>query len=332
MSQARDEKFKVDFKVNPTPKPNFLGIKDFPEGDLAEIVKYIDWKPFFEVWQLRGKYPNRAYPKIFDDETVGAEAKKLFVDAEAMLKDIVDNKKLVAKGVLGIFPANTVDHDDIACYADESRTVETARYFGLRQQAEKMDPTDPYYCISDFVAPKESGVPDYLGMFAVSCGFGTEEMCVEFEKDHDDYSVIMAKALADRLAEGYAELLHEQVRKEYWGYAPEESLDAHAMHQLKYQGIRPAPGYPSQPDHNEKATMWKQCDITARSGIELTESLAMQPAASVSGLFFANPKSEYFAVGKITNEQVVDYAKRKSEKNEVVEKWLGPILGYEPEE
>jgi len=330
MEEARQQKYTIDFKVTPTPKPNFIGIKDFQDADLSEIVKYIDWKPFFEVWQLRGRYPNRSYPKIFDDETVGVEAKKLFADAEAMLKDIIDQKLLVAKGVMGIFPANTVDEDDIAVYADEERTTETHRYFGLRQQAEKMDLADPYYCISDFIAPKESGVADYLGMFAVSCGFGTEEMCKKFEADHDDYSVIMAKALADRLAEGYAELIHEQVRKDYWGYAPEESLDAHAMHQLKYQGIRPAPGYPSQPDHNEKTAMWDQMEVTKRTGIELTESLAMQPAASVSGLIFANPKSEYFAVGKITNEQVVDYAGRKSEKAEVVEKWLGPILGYEP--
>jgi len=332
VSEARDQKFTIDFKTQASPKPNFIGVKDFADADLSEIAKYIDWKPFFEVWQLRGKYPNRAYPRIFDDETVGVEARKLFDDAEAMLKDIIENKKLVAKGVMAIYPAAQVDEDDIAVYEDEEKTKEIGRYYGLRQQAEKMDPYDPYYCVSDFIAPKDSGVPDYIGQFAVSCGFGTEEMCKAYEADHDDYSVIMAKALADRLAEAYAELLHEQMRKEYWGYAPDEALDAHALHQLKYQGIRPAPGYPSQPDHNEKTTMWKLLDAEARTGIELTESLAMHPAASVSSMVFAHPKSEYFAVGKITQEQVTDYAKRKTTDVAFVEKALGPILGYEPAE
>lgn len=332
VAEARDQKFTIDFKTEPAPKPNFVGIKSFDNADLAEIAKYIDWKPFFEVWQLRGKYPNRAYPRIFDDETVGVEARKLFDDAEAMLKDIIVNKKLVAKGVMSIYPAAQVDEDDIAVYEDEERTKEIGRYYGLRQQAEKMDPYDPYYCVSDFIAPAKSGVPDYIGQFAVTCGFGTDEMCKVFEADNDDYSVIMAKALADRLAEAYAELLHEQMRKEYWGYAPDEALDAHALHQLKYQGIRPAPGYPSQPDHNEKITMWNLLDAKARTGIELTDSLAMHPAASVSSLVFAHPKSEYFAVGKITKEQVTDYSKRKTADVEFVEKALGPILGYEPAE
>jgi len=306
-----------------------VGIKSFENADLSKISQYIDWKPFFEVWQLRGKYPNRSYPRIFDDEAVGPEAKKLFDDATAMLKDIIDNKRLVAKGIIGIFPANGVDEDDIAVYEDAERTKELGRLFGLRQQAEKMDVNDPYFSIGDFIAPKDTGIADHIGMFAVSCGFGTEEMCKEYEADHDDYSIIMAKAIADRLAEAYAEWLHEEVRKDYWGYASDENLTTEDMVQLKYAGIRPAPGYPSQPDHDEKNFMWKAMDVFAKTGIELTESLAMQPAASVSGLYFAHPDSEYFAVGKITKNQVEAYAKRKGIDLEVAERLLGPILGYE---
>lgn len=326
---AREKKMRIDFKTQPGPKPNLVGTKVFTNMDISKLADYIDWKPFFEVWQLRGRYPNRAYPKIFDDETVGVEAKKVFDDAQDMLRKIIDGKLLVAKGIVGIYPANTVDDDDIAVYTDETRATEAGRLFGLRQQAEKLDPTDPYICISDMIAPKETDIPDYIGMFAVSCGFGTDKMCADFEKDHDDYSVIMAKAIADRLAEAYAELIHEEVRKEYWGYAAEETLDAKAMHQLKYQGIRPAPGYPSQPDHTEKKFMWKHMDVEAKTGIQLTDSLAMFPAASVSGLLFAHPKSEYFAVGKITADQVESYAARKSVDKATSERWLGPILGYE---
>jgi len=329
LTEAREEKYRIDFVLEPPPQPNFVGIKAFESADLAKIAEYIDWKPFFEVWQLRGKYPNRSYPKIFKDETVGVEAKKLFDDAMAMLNDVITNKKLVAKGVFSIFPAAQVGDDDIAVYDPEDPSKEMGRYYGLRQQAEKMDPTDPYYCLSDFIAPKSSGIKDHIGAFAVSCGFGTEEMCKEFAKDHDDYSDIMIKAIADRLAEAYAELIHEEVRRDYWGYAKEEALTAVQMHQLKYDGIRPAPGYPSQPDHDEKVFMWKSMDVTAKTGIELTESLAMLPAASVSGLMFAHPKSQYFAVGKITKEQSISYAERKSVEVSRAETWLGPILGYE---
>merc|ERR1712146_272030 len=216
-------------------------------------------------------------------------------------------------------------------YKDESRSEVSGKLFGLRQQAEKVDLSDPYFCISDFVAPKSSGVQDYVGMFAVCCGFGTEEACHKYEADHDDYNVIMLKAIADRLAEAYAEMLHEEVRREYWGYSADESLDPAEMHQLKYQGIRPAPGYPSQPDHTEKTFMWKHMDITAQTGIELTDSLAMHPAASVSGLLFAHPQAEYFATGKITADQVKSYAARKGEDVPTIERWLAPILGYEAE-
>lgn len=327
LSEARAKRPILNFQEDLPPSPKLVGSKVFLNANLAEIAEYIDWKPFFEVWQLRGKYPNRAYPRIFDDEAVGVEAKKVFDDATKMLKEIIDKNLLVAKGIVGIYPANSVDLDDIAIFTDDSRTKETGRLYGLRQQAEKMDHSDPYLCISDFIAPK--GVNDYIGMFAVSCGFGTDELCRKYEAENDDYSVIMCKALADRLAEGYAEMLHSEYRREYWGYAPSESMSAKDMHQLKYTGIRPAPGYPSQPDHTEKTFMWKVMDVTAKTGIELTESLAMFPAASVSGLIFSHPKSEYFAVGKITKEQVDNYATRKGESVESTEKWLGPILGYD---
>lgn len=246
-----------------------------------------------------------------------------------MLKLIIDKNLLKATGCIGIYPANTVDVDDIAVYTDETRSTEAGRLHGIREQAEKVDLSDPYFCLSDFVAPKESGIADYIGMFAVSCGFGTEEACKAYEADHDDYSVIMMKAIADRLAEAFAEKVHAEVRKEHWGYASDEALSVDEMIQLKYQGIRPAPGYPSQPDHTEKTFMWKHMDIEAQTGIQLTESLAMNPAASVSGLLFAHPKSEYFATGKITADQVKSYAARKGVDVATTERWLGPILGYD---
>jgi len=330
LEEARTQKYTIDFSKHPTPKPNLLGSKSFKDVNMSDLVPYIDWKPFFEVWQLRGKYPNRSYPRIFNDKDVGGEAKKLFDDAQKMLKRIVDEKILSASGCVGIYPANTVDEDDIALYTDEARQEEAGRLHGIREQAEKVDLSDPYYCLSDFVAPKETGVPDWIGMFAVSCGFGTEEACKEYEADHDDYSVIMLKAIADRLAEAFAEKLHEEVRKEYWGYAADEALDVNDLISLKYQGIRPAPGYPSQPDHTEKSFMWKHMNIEAETGISLTDSLAMEPAASVSGLLFAHPKSQYFATGKITADQVKSYAARKGVDVPTTERWLAPILGYEP--
>lgn len=283
---------------------------------------------FFQVWQLRGRYPNRGYPKIFNDETVGEEAKRLFDEAQAMLNDIMVNKKLQLHGQIGMFPPNSIG-DDIAIYSDESRSTISHTFYGLRQQAEK-DTKEPYYCISDFIAPESSGVPDYLGMFVVSAGFGLDKMTDEFKKNHDDYSYIMAEALADRLAEAFAEVLHEKVRKEDWGYSTEEDLSAEDLLKVKYQGIRPAPGYPSQPDHTEKDTMWDIMKTKEEIGVELTESLAMLPAASVSGLYFAGKSSQYFAVGKITKDQATDYAARKGMELEVCEKWLGPTLAYEP--
>ncbi|ORY00126.1 methionine synthase-like protein [Basidiobolus meristosporus CBS 931.73] len=330
LSLVREKGLKIDWQAEAAPvKPSFLGTKVFKDYDLKNTLPYIDWNPFFQTWQLRGKYPNRGYPKIFNDETVGAEAKRLYDEAQVMLKKILDEKLLQASGIVAFYPANSVG-DDIEIYADESRAEPIGTFYGLRQQAEKdKESNEPYYCLSDFIAPKESGVADYVGLFAVTSGFGTDELCESFQKDHDDFNVIMVKALADRLAEAFAEILHKEVRTEYWGYSPEETLQTSDLLSVKYQGIRPAPGYPSQPDHTEKLTMWSIANIQENCGIELTESLAMAPAASVSGLYFANPKAQYFAVGKIDKEQVASYAERKKSDVETTEKWLRPILSYD---
>jgi 5-methyltetrahydrofolate--homocysteine methyltransferase len=330
LEQARQNRQKIDFAAQGNPKkPSFLGAKVFDNYDLAQIAKYIDWDPFFQTWQIRGKYPNRHFPKLFNDPDVGAEAKKLYDEAQVMLKDIIDKKLFRAAGVVGFYPANS-NGDDIDLFDpldDGNRTKKVSTLFGLRQQADRGETGKAYQCISDFIAPP--GVHDYIGMFAVSAGFGVDEVADKFLKDSDDYSSIMAKALGDRLAEAFAELLHELVRKELWGYSPEENLSVEDLIKVKYQGIRPAPGYPSQPDHTEKLTMWKLMDVEKATGIKLTDSLAMWPAASVSGLYFGNKSSEYFAVGNITREQVEDYAKRKGTTVEDAEKWMRNILSYD---
>ncbi|XP_019625981.1 PREDICTED: methionine synthase-like [Branchiostoma belcheri] len=331
IEKARARKLEVDWASYEAVRPSFTGTMVFDDYDLSRLVDYIDWKPFFDVWQLRGKYPNRGYPKIFKDKTVGEEAKKVYNEAQAMLKKIMSEKLLTARGLLGFWPACSVG-DDIQVFREDSlprEGIPLATFYGLRQQAEK-EPgvTDPYLCLSDCVAPKEARVRDYCGLFAVSV-FGAEDMCQKFKADHDDYNVIMVKALADRLAEAFAEELHERVRREFWGYSPEELLETSDLHRVRYEGIRPAPGYPSQPDHTEKLTMWELADIELATGIVLTESLAMDPAASVSGLYFAHPKAVYFAVGKIGKDQVEDYARRKKMEVPTVEKWLGPNLSYE---
>jgi len=256
---------------------------------------------------LRGKYPNRHYPKLFDDPDVGAEAKKVFEEGQTLLNQIITSKLIAAHGIIGFYPCNSKG-DDIIVYTDETREQVKCTFFGLRQQSERDN--KPHICISDFVAP-EKIAPDYIGLFAVSAGFGASILEKQFESKHDDYSSIMTKALADRLAEAFAEYLHAEVRKIHWGYAIDEDLSATQMHKLKYRGIRPAPGYPSQPDHLEKKTMWEIMNIKNETGIELTESLAMFPPASVSGLYFAHPDASYFAVGKITKEQLDDYSARK---------------------
>ncbi|MEE6475015.1 hypothetical protein FKM82_010577 [Ascaphus truei] len=307
LEQARNKGFHIDWLSHPAPtQPKFTGTRVFRNYDLERLSQYIDWKPFFDVWQLRGKYPNRGFPKIFNDKSVGEAAKSVYNEAQKLLRTLISQKKFEARGIVGIWPAQSVQ-DDILLYAEEAiphSTNPTATFYGLRQQAEKDSAcTDPYYCLSDFIAPLESGVRDYLGIFAVAI-FGVEELSKEYVEQGDDYNSIMVKALGDRLAEAFAEELHESVRKDLWGYCGSEELDVADLRKIRYKGIRPAPGYPSQPDHTEKVTMWKLADIGEATGIKLTESLAMYPAAAVSGLMFSCPMSKYFAVGKISKDQV----------------------------
>lgn len=335
LSQAREKAFHIDWLSLPRPvRPQFLGTRVFECYDLNSLLDFIDWKPFFDVWQLRGKYPNRGYPKIFNDKTVGSEARRVFDDAQRLLNQIFDSSSLKGRGLVGFWRAQSTG-DDIMVYNDDVTvcrdTKPIATFHGLRQQAEKdSHSSEPYLCVSDFIAPVDSGVADYIGVFAVGV-FGAEELSQQYLAQGDDYNSIMVKALTDRLAEAFAEELHARVRKELWGYSADEALQASDLHRIRYQGIRPAAGYPSQPDHTEKTTMWNLAGIQEKTGIGLTESLAMTPAASVSGLYFSNPQASYFAVGKITKEQVEDYARRKETSVEEVEKWLAPVLGYDSE-
>ena len=320
---AQNNKTNIDWDKFEAIAPNQTDIQVFDDYDLEEIAQYIDWTPFFHSWELKG-----SYPKILDDPEKGAEAKKLFNDAQKMLKTIIDEKWLKARAVMGIFPANRTGDDTITLYTDESRKTELMQLNHLRQQTEK-PPGRPNRSLADFIAPLESGKKDYLGAFAVTTGIGIDEKIAEFEKDHDDYNSIMLKAIADRLAEAFAELLHEKTRKEIWGYASDESLENNDLIKEKYQGIRPAPGYPACPDHTEKALLWQLLDVDKNAGISLTEHFAMVPTAAVSGWYFANPESRYFAVGKINHDQVVDYAKRKNMDLKEAERWLAPNLGYD---
>ncbi|MDH5485193.1 MAG: methionine synthase, partial [Gammaproteobacteria bacterium] len=306
------------------PVPAFTGVKVFDDISLDEIKEYIDWSPFFFAWELKGRYP-----KILSDAEKGEEATKLFNDAQKMLDTIITEKWLQAKAVIGFFPANAVQ-DDVELYKDTDNKEDLARLHFLRTQTEQ-PPGRPNYCLSDFVAPKESGQQDYMGAFAVTTGLGIEEHVARFEKDHDDYNAIMLKVLADRLAEALAELMHLKVRKDYWGYAADESLDVEALVSEEYKGIRPAPGYPACPEHTEKATLWELLDAEKNAGIILTEHFAMMPAASVSGWYFSHPDSRYFAVAKINRDQVEDYARRKGMSVAEAERWLSPNLGYDAE-
>lgn len=329
LATARERKLAVDFaKLPPVCKPSFLGVKKLVDFPIDKVLPYVDWNPFFQVWQLRGKYPNRGYPKIFKDAAVGAEAKKLFDEATALLDGYAKNKTLKLNGVIGFWPANTVG-DDIELYSDDEVRDDSTRLetlHTLRQQAEKEAEDATYLAMSDFVAPR--GTKDYVGMFAVTAGIGADELIESHKKELDDYGAIMSEALADRLAEAFAEYLHEEVRRADWGYASAETLSAEDLIKIKYQGIRPAPGYPSQPDHSEKWRMWNVLKAE-EVGIGLTESLAMTPAASVSGLYFAHEQSQYFAVGKIQRDQAEDYARRKGLSKLEAEKWLRPILSYD---
>ncbi|MGA8433717.1 MAG: methionine synthase, partial [Methyloceanibacter sp.] len=323
IADARVNRLKLDWQTYAPPKPTFLGTHSFRGYDLAELARYIDWTPFFQAWELKG-----AYPRILQDDKYGEAARHLFDDARAMLKQLVEEKWLKANAVVGFWPANSVG-DDIEIYADESRTRKIATLHTLRQQmAREGDKAN--LALADFVAPKESGVADYIGGFAVTAGIGEEDMARRFERANDDYSKIMVKALADRLAEAFAEALHEKVRHELWAYAPGEKLSNEQLIAEDYAGIRPAPGYPAQPDHTEKRTLFKLLDAEKATGLKLTESCAMWPAAAVSGLYFSHPDSRYFGVGKIGRDQVQDYAARKGWSLDEAERWLAPILNYDP--
>jgi len=321
LAQARANAFSTDWSAYTPPAPKFLGVKELRDYDLAAIAAHIDWSPFFQTWELSGPYP-----KILQDPVVGEAARNVLAEGRAMLEKIIVEKWLVANAVIGLFPANSVG-DDIEIYTDESRSRVAMSFHNLRQQAQK--PTGkPNYCLADFVAPKSSGVKDYLGAFAVTTGIGIEQRVKDFEARHDDYNAIMLKSLADRLAEAFTEHLHQRVRRELWGYAADETLDNDALIREEYRGIRPAPGYPACPDHTEKGDLFRLLDAP-KLGITLTESYAMWPAAAVSGFYFSHPESQYFAVGKIGPDQAEDYARRKGLPLSDAERWLAPVLAYD---
>ncbi|MGB3018991.1 MAG: vitamin B12 dependent-methionine synthase activation domain-containing protein, partial [Ignavibacteria bacterium] len=321
IEEAKNNKFKIEWKQEDIYKPSLIGVERFEDYSLLEISQYIDWTPFFRTWELAGKYP-----EILEDAIVGEQARNLFIDAQAMLKKIIEEKWLKANGVIGIWNANS-NGDDIEIYLDDSRKSPHKTINMLRQQRERSKGVS-YMSLSDFVAPKETGLHDYVGGFAVTTGIGIEEHLERFQKDNDDYNKIMLQSLADRLAEAFAELMHKKVRTELWGYSKNESLTNDDLIKESYIGIRPAPGYPACPDHTEKITLFSLLDAENNTGIKLTESLAMYPAAAVSGLYFAHKDSRYFGIGKIAKDQAEDYAARKGVSIDIVEKWLSPNLGY----
>jgi 5-methyltetrahydrofolate--homocysteine methyltransferase len=324
LADARVNRLKLDWKDYTPPKPGFLGTRSFKSYDLAELARYIDWTPFFHAWELKG-----TYPRILEDDKYGAAARPLFDDAQAMLKQLIAEKWLTANAVVGFWPANSVG-DDIEIYADDTRKKRLATLHTLRQQMARDGRARANLALADFVAPKETGLADYLGGFAVTAGIGEEDVARRFERANDDYSKIMVKAIADRLAEAFAEALHAKVRRELWGYAPQEKLSNEELIAEAYAGIRPAPGYPAQPDHTEKGTLFRLLDAEKATGLKLTESYAMWPAAAVSGFYFSHPAAAYFGVGKIGRDQVADYAARKGWGLEEAERWLAPILNYDP--
>ncbi|MEM7260694.1 MAG: methionine synthase [Planctomycetota bacterium] len=324
IAEARANALKTDWEQTPIVKPEKLGLHVFDDYDLAELVPFIDWTPFFHAWELKGRYP-----AILEHEKFGEAARSVFKDAQAMLEKLIAEKRLTARAVVGLFPANSIG-DDIEIYADDSRQEVRSVLHTLRQQMAKSN-TKPNYALADYVAPKESGVADYVGAFAVCAGGGIDEIVAEYEAENDDYSSIMVKALADRLAEALAERMHARVRREIWGYVPTETFDNEALIREVYQGIRPAPGYPACPDHTEKATLFELLEAEKNVGVSLTESFAMHPAAAVCGVYYAHPEATYFGVGKVRKDQVVEYAKRKGMDETLVERWLAPSLDYEAE-
>jgi 5-methyltetrahydrofolate--homocysteine methyltransferase len=321
LAAARDNRVRIDWSSHRPAAPRRPGRTVFADYDLAELAHYIDWSPFFQTWDLTG-----SFPKILDDPVVGTSARGVYADAVKMLRRIVEERWLRASGVISLLPAASRG-DDIVIFRDERREQVAMVWHTLRQQSQK--PADrANLCLADFVAPLDAGVPDWVGAFAVTAGLGCDERVAAFEAEHDDYSAIMLKALADRLAEAFAERLHQRVRREFWGYAPDEHLDNDSLIAEKYRGIRPAPGYPACPDHTAKGPLFEL--LKARAiGMELTESFAMTPTAAVSGFYLAHPQAQYFAVGKIGEDQAKDYAARREEGMDVTERWLAPVLGYE---
>jgi 5-methyltetrahydrofolate--homocysteine methyltransferase len=341
LAAARADRTPIDWTGYRPPRPRLIAqqardvhtddyrppshvqfVRTFHDYPLEELREYIDWQPFFNAWEMKGKYPD-----ILNNPASGEAARKLYQDAQAMLDKLIAEKWLTASGVLGLFPANATEGDDIEVYTDEGRTEVLTTLHQLRQQSEHR-PGIPHRSLADFVAPKETGLRDYVGGFAVTAGLGSAAKVKEFKEALDDYSAILLESLADRLAEAFAERLHERVRTEFWAYQPDEELDSDALIKERYVGIRPAPGYPACPEHTEKQTLWKLLDVKANTGIELTESMAMWPGASVSGFYFSHPQSQYFVLGRVGRDQVQDYAKRKGWTMDEAEKWLSPNLGY----
>jgi 5-methyltetrahydrofolate--homocysteine methyltransferase len=320
--EALRQKLHTEWDENHIAVPEFTGRRVLKDFSLSELVPFIDWSPFFHTWEMRGRYPD-----LLQDPMRGPAARELFANAQELLKKIVDQKLFRAHGVYGFYPANS-DGDDIVVYADVTRTQELTRLHTLRQQKDNQR-GKPQLALADFIAPRDSGRVDYIGAFAVTAGHGTQELAERFDKEHDQYNSIMAKALADRLAEAFAECLHKRVRAE-WGYGKDEKLTKEDLIAEKYRGIRPAPGYPSQPDHTEKPLIFDLLHVSDTTGIILTESFAMYPAASVCGLYFAHKDAHYFAVSSIGKDQVESYAARKGMKVSEIERWLSPILGYDP--
>jgi 5-methyltetrahydrofolate--homocysteine methyltransferase len=323
LGKARANRMKIDWAAYEPPKPTFTGTRVFRTYDAAELVPYIDWTPFFQTWELKGRFP-----AILEDEKQGAAARQLYDDAQDMLRQIVEERWFNPKAIIGFWPANAVG-DDIRLYTGEGRSETLATLHGLRQQLLRKDGR-PNLCIADFVAPGETGLSDYVGAFVVTAGIEEVRIAERFERANDDYRSILVKALADRFAEALAERMHERVRKEFWAYAPQENFSGEDLLREEYRGIRPAPGYPAQPDHTEKETLFELLQAERRIGVKLTESCAMWPGSSVSGLYLAHPEAYYFGVAKVERDQVEDYARRKGMSIPEVERWLGPVLNYDP--
>jgi len=324
LETARARRTPIEWRAEDLPTPSFTGVRVLDNFPLATLREFIDWSPFFHAWGLKG-----IYPRILEHEGHGAQARQVFKEGNALLDRIIEENLIAARGVYGFFPASAVG-DDVELYTDETREKVLERFHFLRQQTNR-EGAEPCRSLADFIAPKEIGLPDHIGAFAVTSGIGLKELCDQFRAENDDYNAIMAEALADRLVEAFAECLHKRVRDE-WGYGLEENLSPAELIQEGYRGIRPAPGYPASPDHTEKGPLWHLLDVEANTGMLITESFAMWPGSSVSGIYFAHPQSRYFSLGKIDRDQVADYHERKGMSVAEVERWLGPNLNYDPAE